>query len=72
MRPEDYYWSCPRDLAMVAKGYQARRLSEWGQTIGIMRALGADVSLDDLEQKETKRIKSAEEFHQFKSRFRNG
>jgi hypothetical protein len=38
---------------MVAKGYQARRLSEWGQTIGIMRALGVKTyRLDDLEQKE--------------------
>jgi hypothetical protein len=72
MRPEDYYWSCPRDLALVAKGYQERRRSEWGQTIGILRALGQDVTLDDLEQKGTTRIRSAEEFHQFKSRFKNG
>lgn len=72
MSPHDYYWLCPRDLALVAKGYQERRRGEWSQTIGIMRALGQDVSLGDLEQKESTRITSAEEYQKFKSRFNNG
>ena len=76
MAPADYEFMCPRDLALVAKGFDMRTRGEWSRTLLLANMWSSKpITYDDLigTRKPTKnQIKSKEEWEQFKEQFRDG